>query len=375
MVIPEIKISVTSSSPESSAFTDPDTGQLSPSGDGGWTLNPKSSFPLTIYGVNEAIAQDIKQTLENGYTQGPHWAIQNTIPLVARYNIRCDQVDRYVRKFKPIYRKKIEEQIQASSEWTSASDLDKEDLLFEFKCNSIASLDVRPYGDLSVLFEVENVDLTIDDALIKRYGFDVMRFYIVRRKGVYIIPADHYDRGMFERLSDVGLAIRGEKIPMQPTLEFLKLKELSSIVADLNPPKFSRKAKAIEYLMGVPDIAQRVSKVVGYRSLFQLLLLPVEFGHINLEKVSLSWRYAEALTGQICMTFYSSGYALQKKSHHLELMREYNSVRGWEIASTEDSCPFCKRASTKKHLKGQYPQVPLHLGCRCHALPVLKSSS
>jgi len=169
------------------------------------------------------------------------------MPIVTRYNIRCKEVDDYIKEFKPIYLQKINDKIKASPEWLAASALDREDLLTEFKEDAAMSLDIQPDCNLEVLFSEEQFDVTIDDALIDRFGYDAIRFYLSKKRGIHIIPADNYEHKMFEKLTDVGLAVRGESVSLPLLLESLKLKELSALVADLNPPKFTRKAKAVEY--------------------------------------------------------------------------------------------------------------------------------
>lgn len=370
----DIKVSVSIDTSSSTIFNNPDTGKVIPSEDGGWILNPESTFPLTIYGISQLVAEELKQILDNGYSQGTYQVVQSILPIVARYNIRCKEVDDYVKKFKPIYQQKIEEQIKASSDWSNLSDLDKEDLLSEFKDNGIASLDVRPDCNLEVFFDSEHLDLTVDDVLIDKYGYDIMRFYLSRKRGVHIIPADHYERKMFEKLVDAGLAIRGDNIPLESALESLTLKELSVLVTDLNPPKFSRKAKAIEYLLKVPDIKDRLKKMISFRSLFQLQPLPEEVRDIDLRNVSLSWQYAQELSHLICGTYLHAGYAARDYRRNMENI-DGDFIKGWEISIVDDSrcCPYCRREVAKKYSKKQYPKVPLHIGCRCHVSPILKS--
>lgn len=178
----DIKVSVPIDTSSSTIFNTPDTGKPIPSEDGGWILNPQSTFPLTIYGISQSVAEELKQTLDNVYSQGIYQAVASILPIVARYNIRCKEVDDYVKKFKPIYQQKIEEQIKAFPDWSNLSDLDKEDLLSEFKDNAITSLDIRPDCNLKVIFDSEHLDLTVDDVLIDKYGYDIMCFYLKKKK-------------------------------------------------------------------------------------------------------------------------------------------------------------------------------------------------
>ncbi|MBI4824303.1 MAG: hypothetical protein HY805_08780 [Nitrospirae bacterium] len=359
----DIPIKVSVSVDSSPSFDNPDTGDVISSGDG-WLLNPKSTFPLTVYGIDKSIALEMKKVLDSGYSQSSYYVTKALMPLIAQHNIECKEADDYVKKFKTVYLEEIEKQKATSPEWASASALDQEDLLSEFRATAINSLDVRPDCNLEILFEAHKLDLTIDDALVKRYGFDTISFYIRKRDGVHIIPADHYERKIFEKLTEVGLAFRGDSIPLEAALSGLKLKELSALVSDLNPPKFSRKAKAIEYLTNVPDIRDRIGKVISLRSLFQIQPLPSEFAGIDINAVSHSWQYAQELAYLISGTYMHAGYSMRRQNDKADMG---DFINGWEIMAVDDDrcCPYCKRAASKKYSKNRYPKTPLHIGCRC----------
>lgn len=369
----DINISVSLDTSNSSSLDNPDTGSIVASDDGGFIINPKSTFPLTIYNLDETTVKELKQILEDGYSEGAYSVIQRIVPLATRYNVRCKEVDDYIKQFKPLYLKSIKEQIQNSPEWSSASDLDKEDLLDEFRNIAISSLYIQPNCNLKIIFENESMDVTIDDVLIDRYGYDVIRFYLGRKKGTFIIPSNHYNRKSFEKLVEAGLANRGDNISITLILEGLKLKEMASLVSDLNPSKFTRKAKAIEYLLNVPDIKNRLSKVVSYRSLFQIKPLPSEFANIDLNQVSSSWQYAIELSELICGTYYSAGYSIRNKKNHMESV-EHGVIKGWKIFDVDDNrqCPYCQRASKLNYSLNQYPNTPFHIGCRCHVSTILR---
>lgn len=215
-----------------------------------------------------------------GYSQGTYALADTLIPIIARSNLHCKEIDEYIRKFKPQYLNKIEELKRSSTEWTSASERDREDLLANFRQQSIELIDIRPYCDLEVLFECEPEDITLDDSLIDRFGFENLQLYL-RYAGkadkVLVIPSDHKERSRFERLVDLELAIRGKDIPLPAILEAIKLKDINIWVADLIQKPFTRKAKAIEFLLNLSDIRERIGKVLAFRELFQLRPLPDEF--------------------------------------------------------------------------------------------------
>ena len=168
--IPDPEVIVTVRTSPSGSFDDPDTGSIIPAQHGGWILNPKSTFPLTVYGIDQSTANECKRLLDEGYSKGTYDHARSLLPIIARSNLRCREIDEYVATHKPRYLKKIAELKRSSPDWASASERDQEDLLETFREEAIESLDVRPYCDLVTLFEGEPADITLDDALIDRFG-------------------------------------------------------------------------------------------------------------------------------------------------------------------------------------------------------------
>jgi hypothetical protein len=361
---PEVEVTVAPPSSLGKISAHPDTGGIVRTEDDGWILNPLSTFPLTIYGVDKDTAAEIKSLLDEGYSRGSYTAEALLAPIIARSNLRCKEVEQYVKKFRPLYEKKIEELKRASPEWATASDKDKEDLLMSFRSEAIESLDVQPDCDIVTLFECEPADATIDDALIDRYGWHSLQLYF-RNAGdlekVQVIPANHPEREGFEELVQKGLAIRGPDIPVPKVLESLKLKQMNQLVSELGEKSFSRKSKAVEFLLNVPDIRERLSKVIAFRELFQLKPLPEEFSRLNLAKVSAAWRYAREVAHLIAQTYASSAY----ETRSLQCDRKDPFVVGWEIKALDDACPYCQRLASRMFPKGRRPRAPLHIGCRC----------
>lgn len=329
----------------------------------GYIINPQSTFPLTIYNVDRETAIIIKKLLDTKCFIGN---AQELVPVILKTNLRCKEIEDYINTFKPQYFRKIEELKQSSSEWQSASEKDKEDLLAYFREQAIESLDIRPYCDLEVLFECEPEDFTIDDALLERYGYDVLQVYLKYAgdiNKVRILPAGHFERKKFDRLVELGLAINGYEIDSKALLSSLTLKQLNEIAASLQEKPFSRKSKAIEFLASLPDVRGKVGTVIALREVFQLRPLPPEFSHIDLKKISDIWCYVSEIAELITHTYHMGNYAKQDMQNNLSLSV---NISEWKILTAGDSsCPYCKRAALKVYPANQYPRVPLHIGCRC----------
>lgn len=348
-------------------------GKLTRVSDKEWILNPDATFPLTIRGADETTASTIKTILEQTATSSIYEIQQVMLPVIAQHNIRCKEIDQYINKYKPCYLQSIEEMKSGSPEWNEASELDRQDLLEEFKLRALESLQVRPYCDIEVLFEESERDHTVDDVLINRYGFDSMRFYLRKSKRlnkVHVVPADSRDREKFEKLVSLGLSRQGASIEVSEILTGLTLKELNGLGEGLAPKKFSRKAQAVEFLSALDDINNRLQKHVSFRQLFQLDRLPDDLTHIDLESVARSWAFAEEVTLLLIHTYTMSDNKRRTRDYYKELGF---SIRGWKIDTIDDSscCPACREAGKKTYGASMLPRVPLHVGCRCSVQPIL----
>ena len=368
---PKINVSISTRSGPINGSNNIDTGTLKPTKDNGFVINPKSPFPLTIYNLSQKEAGELKTILDEGLSEGSYKVIQKLRPLIAKTNLECKEIQDYVKKFKPIFLAEIERLKSTSSEWQTASEGDRQDLLVSFKEKALSALEVRPYCDLEILFEGKPSDSQIDDPLLERYGYDLTRLYLSfsgRRDKTFTIPADHPDRKNFEKLVEMGLAISGDSLPLEEILQTLKLKEMSELVEDLNPPKLTRKAKAIEFLLTLPDIKKRVGKKVAFRSLFKLNPLPEEFSQIDLHKIRSVWKWEEVIAFLLSQTYASAAYASRRIKQDTE---DLSYIKGWEVltGNDESSCPYCQSLSNKIYPKNKYPKIPFHIGCRCTVVP------
>lgn len=341
------------------------TGAIKGSREEGWVINPRSPFPLTIIDTSKETASELKRMLDERVNGVVGRGDRDLIEHVAKTNIRCKEVEEYVERYKPKYEARIKELIEDSSDWSNASEKDKEDLLTGFQMEAQDSLHVRPYMGVEELFEERPEDLTVDDALLERYGFDTARFYLRHSDNlskVHLAPADHRDRPRFDALVEAGLAKRGADISLDLMLAGLSLKDLNAIADGIAGGPFKRKAKAAETIMGLSNARERVSRSVSFRELFQLVPLPTEFSGIDLKKVAASWRYADYLAELLSHTYTMGAYSIRDNDTH----RSDDFIKGWRISDADDTntCPYCKEAAKKIYPRGSKP-TPFHLGCRC----------
>jgi hypothetical protein len=79
-------------------------------------------------------------------------------------------------------------------------------LLEDYRKIAIKGIYEKPNCDLFTLFEKEPKDITVDDDLIKEYGFDNIQTYLRFADNldkVRVISNDNYNRQRFEKLVDL----------------------------------------------------------------------------------------------------------------------------------------------------------------------------
>jgi len=325
-------------------------------------INPGSPFELTLWGADSSLGKQIQNILADDKTWDDKKK-QQIVALFAEYNLRVKEVEAYKKKYGKVYFDKLGELKNASEEWKAAGELDKEDLLEDFREIAIRDIYEQANCDLVSLFEKEPKDITVDDALIKEYGFENIQTYLRfadKHDKVRVIPNNNYYRQRFEKLVELGLSIRGSSIPLDEILSTLTLKDLNDIAN--NPEKqFKRKNQAIEFILDIPNIKEKIGSKISLRELFKLKPLPEKFATANLQEVSDAWSYTYEVVGLLVDTFRNANYAAQTLKDK-EYVKEYK-VECW--GNEENMCPRAKDLVNKKYPKSRPPKIPFHIGCNC----------
>jgi hypothetical protein len=154
-----------------------DSGDLQATPDGGWILNPKSTFQLTLFGATKEVIANLKALLDDSCVRSWQDLLPKISGLLSQANLQCREIETYIQTHKAIYFQKIKELKESSLEWQNSLESDRLDLLDEFRRVAIEHLRVRPQANLKVLFEGQPKDITIDDKLIGTYGYDVIVFF------------------------------------------------------------------------------------------------------------------------------------------------------------------------------------------------------
>jgi len=328
----------------------------------GIIINPKGSFPLTLYNSPKNILQKVIKIIKDN----ENWNKTNKLlPLFAEHNVKCKEVEEYIIKYRPIYIKMLEELKEKSEEYQNASEMDKLDIEIEFKEQVINELPERADCSLETLFDYYQINSTIDDQLINKYGFNTISKYFefINYKDKII---SHLDRKEFVDLIKADLVYTADQIDIEEILQTQTLKILNKI-AEKEEGYFKRKNKAIEYLKENKELLKNVGKYISTRKLFKIKPLPNEFKNIDTELILKHWQFLEEYINLIDKTY---RYSEQND----EIRREDNSwIKEFRIEKYEDISPdfICQRARKeckKRYSKSNPPKLPFHIGCNCELI-------
>jgi hypothetical protein len=330
------------------------------SNDNGTIINPGDNFELTLYDAPSNIIQKVKKILNDDKS----WNKESLLmPLFTQYNIKCREIDDYVKKYKPIYEAKIAELKSASAEYEKASEIDKKDIEKDFQNEVINSLHERADCDIRLLFQGEQVDITVDDELIKEYGFETISKYLGYAYDLEKIRID-YERKEFEDLIKSGLAVSGDEIPIEEILKHQTLKMLNKIALK-EEGFFKRKEKVIEFILSDEPSKINIGNNVSLRRIFKLKPLPEKYSGIQLKEISNSWAVTKEQIRLLVETFRDS------KRYTEETKGDMSWVDGYRIEKNEDSdtefvCLRAREVCKKKYGRTNPPRLPLHIGCNCY---------
>lgn len=355
-----IRVSITTSSGGRYDAPVIDTGRLTPV-PGGYILNPRCPLPLTLIGLAQDEASTLKAQLDKQWVD---YQIREDIAfLIAKQNLRCPEVETFVAELKRQVEAEVERQRTASPDWASASEKDRQDLLVGFERAAIEALPQKPARtrELRALLDGSPKDPSADDALLSLFSADVetykaYMYALSSARSVRVVPADDYSRKRFETFVAKGLARRGTDIPLEEVLLSLKLKELNELLKGTTIDKpVNRKAKAVELALKLPDVAQRLGRLISFRELFQVLPPP----GIDIEDLRHSFAYASGIADLFCDTYSTGVRTLQTLSERREMQ-----YKGWKVHA-EDCCRSCAELDGKTYRSKPAKVPPYHIGCVC----------
>lgn len=320
-------------------------------------VNPSHSFKLRLKNLNQETADEIKRILE---TRLSRWESVNLIlPLFAQYNIVCLEIEDYLAKYKPIFFKELDKLKDQHPDWALSNELDREDILEELYPEAFEAVEERISDYINIpLFTKEPKNITIDDELIKEYGFENLKIYFSYKPSSIIqAPADAFNRKVLESLHEKGLVKRGHDIPIVELLQTLRIKDIAELIPN-GKKTYTRKAKAIEDFLSLDNHMEILKDKIPFREYFLTLPLPEKFSSIDTNEIFSNWEFQRAYVELFVKTFYSC-------ARYHDSLKVADSNDKFEVVSYEFECPRSKKICNKKYRLNNLPILPVHVGCEC----------
>lgn len=355
------------------------------SSDNGWILYSRSPFPLTVYGPNKETAEKLKicfdalcfaeETEDDDEDADEEKAYEKKkaldkleeeiLLIITNCNLRCKEVDEYIKIYKPFYVKKLEEQVKNSGAWELADQAEKSKLLDKFKLEAINSFQFSYGINLQAIFDGEGIKLDGVSSLVEMYGSSLLHFYFEKRKkcpypGVVTVdPEEKDDIRIYDELVKKGLALRGDKIPITNILEVIDYDPLRLMFYDLQQKGFADKDEAVAFGSKLPDILDRAAKVLQIDNLFQLQPLPVTVESARLHDIIIGFEYAYEVYSLILLTIMGTSFNLQT------YLDGQGRKHPWYIVK-DFCCSSCQNTLKDDYPFETCPRLPYHVGCSCY---------
>lgn len=361
-VAPEFTITITTElAPGARSEATPvDVGELTPTGDARWVLNPATPLPLTVVGAGRATASALKTLLDHPQ----YWSdkVPDVALIIAQHNLRFVEVDSFIVQHKERFDNALAQLIALSPDWLQATERDRDDLRREFEEQARQSLGISVgRADLALLLGGQPADFEEDDALVARFdgNASLYAFYLAqlgRRQTVCNVKADDVRRKAWEQLVDKGFARRGRDIPPELLLDGLRLKDINELLS--GQKVLGRKAKAIEAALVLPDLQERLAAHISFREMFQALPPP----DLEVSGLARAFAYATAVATIVQQTYYIGMRTLEATDPK---RRESSLLDAWEVRSWQEPLPACAARVCKKYERLPARLPPYHVGCHC----------
>jgi hypothetical protein len=321
-------------------------------------LNPGTHFPLAIEGLTNSDVAEMDRLLADKSFSITETKIK-LATLFAQRNFRCAEVDAFLTECRKHYERAKADALAQITGFDQLNELEKADAIEESEKGAIGQIGLcTPWQDMDVLMADRPDNIEMDDELAARFGneYNLYAYYLSNLSKQIIRIEDTEERKNLEQLEAMGLAVPGRKINPVHILEYLRVKDIQPLIADVAPKKFTRKADAVNFAANLPDIQERLDKVVSWRNMYELRS-PEE---INMKAVAAAFRYAHEYCGLIISTYITTQQALRSIAAAKEYGENKITIDG------EEQCNICRQyMDTEVSTRAKKALPPHHVGCSC----------
>ena len=334
-------------------------------------LQTQLDWNFTLKNLDAADAEKIVSIINNSELY-EDMKNRHLTPIFAEKNIICTEVDDFISKLRSTFNQNLKSLIAGNSEWSSLGSKDKADLLSEYQEKALVGIHELPPGiDIVFLlsYDAEKIQMTMDDALIRDYGMDLIQGYMrfaADLDKVRVAPQDNRNRPLFDSLAAKGLAVRGTEIDISEILAILTLKDLN-VIAGKSDGFYKRKNIAIEELMKLPNLKEKLGDHISFREIFKLKALPDSYGIKNLEEVASNWAYVDQIVTLIVKTISNAQYNYSRGFTESSYFKKFKV----DCYRNYVECPLAVEYQSRQFSLKDIPKFPAHIGCTCTVSPVL----
>ncbi len=267
-----------------------------------YIINPESTHSLTFRNLSENLANQINKLLFSNYIENDYDAVIQLEQLfIDNPDIEIEEINDLIKKRQTEYKQIVDKKIKASDEWDESTDLDKKDMLLEFKYDAMSELEIEVNAELVHVFDLFPISQSLEHEFLSKYGLKAIEnyYYFTNIPAIKKAEASSGLRYRCNILYDSGLAVRGKNIPSNEIIEGFSVKELNKYFSDYLEKPISQRAKLIEKLKSIDNIYDVISKNVSLRSIFKVLELPEKFMSVTEEKTKTISSYYDSFVDLI----------------------------------------------------------------------------
>lgn len=261
-------------------------------------LNSGKASKITLIGASDSSAKRIKRLCD--HYSSYYDAVKSTRDVLLENAIQVAEVVAFQTKVRPLVEGRVHKLISEDDEWDTLGEKDRRDKMAKYVEESMVSFDkekVTPALETALSYLAMNspIQVPLLDEMINEYGMANLSTYCEYsgRKNPVIQIANADYRKPLEDLVKAGLAYSGKDLSVEELLSSLSLNELNSISEQ--EARFTRKDKALKYILEKDDVASIIEKNVDCHSLFKLKPLPPQFNAFDFDGFSKLQSYYEAL--------------------------------------------------------------------------------
>ena len=296
--------------------------ELLPSGD--IRLNPAAYCPFTLYGTSINIARRIQSFFDISSSRDPKESLRL---LFISESVGMREVDAMVRG--------------------------EGSCLTEFEINTALILDHHA-KDKAPLIE-----------LSKKYTPELMDVYFQEiRYSDYVrnLDADHRLRPYYEKLLQIGLAVRGTDIPFHLVAASLGRDRLYAICKQLNMKGKRKTAETAALLCSRPEVRNIIESSVNVEHCFMARQTPVTAVAVTL------YEYASALA-ELFFSVYASYFYRAQAINRAEDAYRLKAIEGLRYHALDCKFSECRARDGKIYTPEVAKTLIFKPGCRCDLRP------